>query len=40
MLQLGEALGKSLDEIGEMPVAEAYSWLAYFKRKAAARKGR
>ncbi len=38
MLQLGEALGKTLSEIGEMPVEEGYLWLAYFKRKAEALK--
>jgi len=34
MHQLGEALGKTLGEIGAMPVAEFASWLAYFNRKA------
>lgn len=38
MLRLGEALGKTLGEIGEIPVAEAYLWLAYFERKANAGK--
>jgi len=36
MLQLGEALGKTLEEIGRMPVAEAHLWLAYFQKKAKA----
>lgn len=37
MHQLGEALGKTLGEIGQMPVEEAYSWVAYYKKKAAAK---
>lgn len=39
MHQLGEVLGKTLGEIGEMPVWEARSWVAYFHKKAADAKG-
>lgn len=39
MYQLGEILGKTLDEIGAMTVEEFNGWRAYFERKAAARNG-
>lgn len=34
MYQLGEALHKTLDEIGAMSVSEFNGWLAHYKRKA------
>jgi hypothetical protein len=34
MCKLGQQLNKSLEEIGEMSVAEVYIWLAYFKIEA------
>lgn len=34
MLVLGDNLGKTLDQVGAMPVAEFVLWCAYFAKKA------